>query len=67
MADKEITDVINDLKAWAAEKDLSQSDLARLLGITRQRVHDWFTGKSTPNLQAYLKVKAFLRTQRKRK
>jgi transcriptional regulator with XRE-family HTH domain len=67
MPDDEIDDTINELKALAKEKGLSQADLARLLGVTRQRVNDWFIGKVRPNLPAYLKVKAFLKTHRKRR
>jgi predicted XRE-type DNA-binding protein len=65
VTEKEIDDLVNELKTWVSQKDISQSDLARMLGVTRQRVNDWFIGKAKPNLQAWLKINAFLRKQRK--
>jgi DNA-binding XRE family transcriptional regulator len=67
VTEKEIDDLINELKTWAGEKDISQSDIARMLGVTRQRVNDWFIGKAKPNLEAWLKIKEFLRKNRRRK
>jgi len=46
MSAKEIHDLINELKAWVNESNVNQADLARMLGVTRQRVNDWFIGKN---------------------
>ena len=65
MSDKEIHDLINELKAWVNESNVNQADLARMLGETRQRVNDWFIGKTKPTLEAWLKIQMFLRKHRR--
>lgn len=44
------------LKAWRAERGVSQSALARYLGVTRQAVNNWETGAynlAHPRMLAY--------------
>jgi DNA-binding XRE family transcriptional regulator len=65
--DDEIQRAINELKEWAGKEYGSQSELARKLGVPRQRINDWFTGKKTPELKAWLKIQAFLRKERGRR
>jgi len=65
MSAKEIHDLINELKAWVNESNVNQADLARMLGVTRQRVNDWFIGKTKPTLEAWLKIQMFLRKHRR--
>jgi len=38
-----------------------------MLGVTRQRVYDWFKGRSTPNLEAGMKLKAYSRGEKTRR
>jgi len=66
MADDEIQAAIDELIQWTRENDTSQADLARLLGVSTSRLSQWFTGKKKPNLSAWLRIKAFLRTHRRK-
>jgi transcriptional regulator with XRE-family HTH domain len=56
-----------DVKSWIDElkalnaKGISQAQIARLLGVSRQRVHDWFSGRSTPTFEAGLKIQGLLK------
>ena len=61
MPDDEIEALLAELKAWLSEKGLTQADLARMLGVSRQRLNQWMRGDAKPNLQAWLKIKQFLR------
>jgi predicted XRE-type DNA-binding protein len=65
MTDNEIDELINELKAWVEQTGVKQATLARMLGINRQRLNDWFMGKTKPNLAAWLKIKSFLRSNRR--
>jgi len=38
------------LREWLRDTGMSQSDLARELGVTRQAVSAWLRGKSKPGL-----------------
>src|ERR1700730_14459440 len=67
MTDDEIQRVINELKEWAGEEYGGQAELARKLGVSRQRVNDWLTGKRTPELNAWLKIQTFLRKKRRKR
>jgi transcriptional regulator with XRE-family HTH domain len=61
MPEDEISAVLTQLKAWLVEKKLTEADLARMLGVSRQRLNQWMRGDARPNLQAWLKIKQFLR------
>jgi DNA-binding XRE family transcriptional regulator len=67
MADQEINDTINELKAWIKEEDRTEAYLARKLGVSPQRLHQWMNGETHPNLKAWLKIKEFLRKNWRRK
>ena len=58
--EREIERVIGRLKRMAGEEYGGQSELAREIGVPRQRLNDWLAGK-TPDLAAWLKIQAFLR------
>jgi hypothetical protein len=53
--------VINELKAWCAEKYGRNSKVARMLGVSPQLVNDWFSGKTIPTWPTGMKIQAFLR------
>jgi len=44
------------LRDWLDSAGMSQSDLARELGVTRQAVSAWLRGKSKPSLRKLLKL-----------
>jgi predicted XRE-type DNA-binding protein len=65
MADHEVQNLMNQLLAWLNEKGVSQAELSRQLGVRRQRVNDWLTGRTIPRLQEGLKIQAFLKKQKR--
>jgi hypothetical protein len=62
----EIQRVRDRLKSLAGEEYGGQSELAREIGVPRQRLFDWITGKSTPDVKAWLRIQAYLRTDEKK-
>jgi hypothetical protein len=67
MTEEEIQQAIDKLKHWAGDEYGGQAALARNLGVPRQRLNDWLTGKRTPTLGAWLKIQTFLKTQKRRR
>jgi predicted XRE-type DNA-binding protein len=64
----EVDDLISELKAWAEQARYGeQTELARLLGVPKQRVSHWIAGRKIPNLRDGLKLQAFLKKQRRSK
>ena len=59
-----IQQMLEDLRLWQSENEVSQRDLAKLLGFTSSRLNQWMTGKKRPNLDAWLQIKNFLRTHK---
>jgi DNA-binding XRE family transcriptional regulator len=66
MPPEETAKLIAELRAWCDEKRGRQSQLARMLGIKRQSINEWFTGDSSPTLETGLKIQAFLRRERRK-
>jgi DNA-binding XRE family transcriptional regulator len=64
--EREIQRVRDRLKSLAGEEHGGQSELARAIGVPRQRLFDWITGKSTPDVKAWLKIQAHLKTDGKK-
>jgi len=64
MSDEEVARLLGELRAWCAEKRGRQTQIAKMLGITRQSINDWLSGKTVPTLAAGLKIQAFLRQQK---
>jgi hypothetical protein len=55
-----------ELRTWAEQaKHGEQTELAKLLGVPKQRVNHWITGRKIPNLRDGLKLQAFLKKQRR--
>jgi predicted XRE-type DNA-binding protein len=68
MPTDEVDDLISELKAWAEQaRHGEQTELARLLGVPKQRVNHWITGRKIPNLRDGLKLQAFLKKQHRSK
>ena len=62
----EVDFLMSELKAWAEQAEHgAQNELARLLGVPKQRVNHWITGRKIPNLLDGLKLQAFLKKQRR--
>ena len=67
MASKAAQNLIDRLREVVAKERGSQSELARKLGVPRQRLSDWLNLKSTPRLDDGLKIQAFLQKQHRQK
>jgi hypothetical protein len=63
----ELEAAIQDLERWLNHPDRTKSDLARHLGVSRQRLRTWLNRASPPDLQGWFRIKNFLREQRRRK
>jgi DNA-binding XRE family transcriptional regulator len=70
MTDKEIEleiqRVRDRLQRLAGDEYGGQSELARAIGVPRQRLFDWISGKSTPDVKAWLKIQAHLKRGQKK-
>jgi predicted transcriptional regulator len=62
---KESEKLIAELKAWADAEYGRRAELARMLGVSRQLVTEWFAGRKTPTLDDGLKLQAFLKKRRR--
>jgi transcriptional regulator with XRE-family HTH domain len=67
MSDPEVEALINELKAWCKEKHGRNTEIAEMLGVSRQLVSDWFAGTAVPTLATGLKIQKFLKTKRRKK
>jgi hypothetical protein len=59
-ADPEVARLLSDLKKWCDEKHGRRTYIAKIIGIDRKRISDWFAGRVSPSLSAGLKIKTFL-------
>lgn len=60
MATEEVRELIDGLKELNA-KGISQAQIARMLGVTRQRVHSWFKSGVTPEFDVGIKIQQLLK------
>jgi DNA-binding XRE family transcriptional regulator len=44
------------LKVKLAEREIKQQELSEILGVTKQTMSLWVTGKSTPTLETAFKI-----------
>jgi plasmid maintenance system antidote protein VapI len=62
MSRDEVADLISRLRRWAEKAERgAQTKLAEHLGVPKQRVNHWITGRKIPNLRDGLKLQAFLK------
>jgi hypothetical protein len=66
MSSEESQKLIAALKEWADAEYGRRAELARMLGVSRQLVSDWFAGRKTPTLDSGLKIQAFLKKQHRK-
>jgi transcriptional regulator with XRE-family HTH domain len=57
--------LIADVQAWCDEAYGRQAQLARLLGVSRQSVSGWLSGRKSPTSEQALWLSQFMATQRK--
>jgi hypothetical protein len=61
MSDTESVKLIEKLKTWADAERGRRSEIARMLGVPRQRLTDWISGRKSPTLEQGLRIYAFLK------
>jgi DNA-binding transcriptional regulator YiaG len=59
--------LLAELKEWADAEYGRRSQLAQMLGVSKQLVSEWFAGRSTPTWDHGLAIEAFLKKQRRRR
>jgi hypothetical protein len=65
MAPSEIDTFMKELEAWCQEDYGRQRRLAKEMGVSEQVVSHWIKRIRTPRLEHWMKLQAFLKTQRK--
>jgi transcriptional regulator with XRE-family HTH domain len=65
MPPSEVEKLIRELTAWVDAEYGRRADLARQLGVTRQRVTDWLAGRKTPTLEQGLAILGILKNAEK--
>ena len=65
MSESEAKKLLEELKQWAAVNGKTQSDVARLLDVDKQRVNDWFHGRRIPTLDSGIRILRLLKKLRK--
>jgi predicted XRE-type DNA-binding protein len=64
--DRRETDVlIEQLKEWVSQERGRQSEIARMLKVSRSTVTEWLKGRSVPSWEAGKKIEQFLKKQRR--
>jgi transcriptional regulator with XRE-family HTH domain len=58
--------VLDSLKAWCDQGRGRQSEVADVIGTTRQAINHWFAGRQQPTAEQILAVQEFLAKQRRR-
>lgn len=48
--------IIEKLKDYMKENNLKQVDIAKILGVRKQRVNDWVRGVCSPSASYYEKI-----------
>jgi hypothetical protein len=69
MSDAEIKAkaLIDELQNWCREKYGRNTEAAEALGVSRQLISDWFSGRTVPSLVMGFKIQEFLKQQRPRR
>jgi hypothetical protein len=67
MPPKESELLIAELRDWCDKKYGRRSEIAEMLGKSRQLVGEWLAGRATPTFDDGLKLQAFLKKQRRAK
>jgi len=55
-------DLRNELKVWRARRDITQEQLAKEVGLSRQTIHSIEKGKFVPSVMSALKLANFFET-----
>lgn len=66
MPREEVEKLLLELREWADRGYGRRSELAQMLGVSKQLVSEWFSGRSVPTWGHGLAIAAFLKKQRRR-
>jgi hypothetical protein len=58
--DPEVARLLSDLKQWCDAKHGRRTYIAKIIGVDRKRISDWFAERIQPSLASGLRIKAFL-------
>lgn len=67
MSHPEIEKMVSDLRTWCKEERGRNVEVAKMAGVSRQLVSDWFSRKTDPMAETLFMLRDFLRAQPKRK
>ena len=59
--------LLDDLKEWCDQERGRRLAIAELLGLSRQAITNWFSGRQQPTSEQILTVQEFLAKQRRAK
>ena len=59
--------LLAELKSWADAEYGRRAELARMLGVSKQLISEWFAGRSVPTWDHGLAIEEFLKKQRRRR
>jgi transcriptional regulator with XRE-family HTH domain len=59
--------LLDELRAYCDKQRGRRTEIAKLIGIKRQSITDWFSGRQQPTAEQILEVQEFLAKQRKRR
>jgi transcriptional regulator with XRE-family HTH domain len=58
--------LLDELREYCDEKRGRRAEIAKLIGIKRQSITDWFSGRQQPTAEQILEIQEFLEKQRRR-
>jgi hypothetical protein len=64
---REVIRLMNDLREWCEAEYGRQTEIAKILGVDRQRVSDWLAYRAFPSLGTGLQLYHFLQHEKARK
>jgi DNA-binding transcriptional regulator YdaS (Cro superfamily) len=59
--------LLDALEVWCDKERGRRAEIAKLIGIKRQSVTDWFSGRQQPTAEQILTIQELLAKQKKRK
>jgi len=65
MSHPEIEKIISELKAWCDMERGRRVEIAKMCGVSRQLVNDWFNRKTDPMAGTLFELRDFLKQQTK--
>jgi transcriptional regulator with XRE-family HTH domain len=67
MIERQSERLLAELKRWADAEYGRRAELARMLGVSKQLISEWFAGRSLPTWDHGLEIETFLKKQRRRR